>query len=399
VVDRGGTTQRLAHALAGVTLVMAVSGCLYPSPSLTTSQAAAQPSVTRPESASPTPAAPSWTATGAMMEARPGHTATLLLNGKVLVAGGYDPSFGDTVAMVATAELYDPATGSWTATGPMLEGRYAHTATLLADGRVLVAGGFNAGLLASAELYDPATGTWSATGSMLEPRVYYTATLLPDGNVLVAGTFYGSSDGPYSLASAELYNPVRGSWIATGSMAHARGLQTATLLRNGRVLVAGGSGDGQTNGELYDPNAKSWSNAGLMVEGRDGHTATLLRDGTVLLVGAGSNLSEVYDPVDGSWTATRAPTNVGRDHTATLLPNGKVLVAGGYDPSGDGLAAAQLYDPSSRSWIPTVRMLEARTYHTATLLPNGKVLVAGGSTTIDANSLSQLLATAELYEP
>src|SRR5438477_350710 len=157
-----------------------------------------------------------WTPTGSLATARYGHTATLLPNGKVLVAGGGD-SFGQEVA---SAELYDPATGLWTATGSMATARFQHTATLLPNGQVLVAGGFNdnIGPLASAELYDPATGLWTATGSMATARFSPTATLLPNGQVLVAG------GGNYSgvVASAELYDPVSGLWTVTGSMATAR---------------------------------------------------------------------------------------------------------------------------------------------------------------------------------
>jgi len=152
--------------------------------------------------------APSWTATRSMIEARAEHTATLLRDGRVLMAGGY----------LASAELYDPTSGTWTATGGMINGRSAHTATLLRDGRVLVAGGYSdvgGGRLASAELYDPTSGSWTTTGSMGDGRAVHTATLLRDGRVLVAG-------GCCPLASAELYDPGSGSWTATGNMIEAR---------------------------------------------------------------------------------------------------------------------------------------------------------------------------------
>src|SRR4029434_3988894 len=174
-----------------------------------------------------------WEETGSLANARYGHTATLLPNGKVLVAGGYNLDSGYLVS----AELYDPVSGTWSATGSLMIERVGHTATLLPNGKVLVAGGAFDRHLAS-ELYDPASGTWSATGSLMIERDSHTATLLPNGRVLVAGG-YGFSD---VVAPAELYDPASGTWAATGKLANARFGHTATLLPNGKVLVAGGAG-------------------------------------------------------------------------------------------------------------------------------------------------------------
>jgi WD40 repeat protein len=224
--------------------------------------------------------------------ASPGHgkstRATLLSNGKVLIAGGRD-GLGYPRA---SAELYDPATGVWTRTGDLANPGTAHTATLLLDGKVLVAGGL---YLASAELYDPASGTWTITGSLATARDSHTAALLPNGQVLVAG---GSDSNLNVLASAELYDPASGTWTDTGSLATGRVRHTATLLPSGQVLVAGGFDDSYTNlasAELYTSDgggeitlsakvrrehgkrfvALEWSPA-------DGGTIEVLRDGVVL---------------------------------------------------------------------------------------------------------------------
>jgi WD40 repeat protein len=328
--------------------------------------------------------------TGSLTQAREGQTATLLPNGKVLVADG------SSSGALASAELYDPALGTWAASGSLATARFFPTATLLPNGKVLVAGGAGtSSTLASAELYDPASGSWSATGSLATARYSHTATLLPNGKVLVAG---GSSNGSV-LASAELYDPASGSWMATGSLGGARYFHTATLLPNGKVLVAGGYGNSSTltSAELYDPASGTWSATGSLATARYLHTATLLPNGKVLVAG-GSNGSggilasaELYDPASGTWTPTGSLAAARYQHTATLLPNGEVLVAGGYGNSG-ALASAELYDPASGNWTVTASLATARYVHTATLLPNGQVLVAAGF-----NSSSGALASAELY--
>jgi len=339
-----------------------------------------------------------------MIEARNGHTATLLLNGKVLVAGGY--SFSGVGGPVASAELYDPSTGSWTATGRITEARSGHTATLLPDGTVLVVGGGSSGgLLASAELYDPSTGTWTATGRTIEARLGHTATLLTDGRVLVAGGYRVDISGNFvnMLASAELYNPGSRTWTVTANMIGVRIGHTATRLLDGRVLVAGGgsSGDGDggplASAELYDPGTESWTATGGMIEAGPGHRATLLADGRVLVTGRGSSGSsaELYDPSSGSWAATGNMVEGRFGPTATLLPDGKVLVVGGNSNSGL-LASAELYDPSSGSWVAAGNMEGPRADHTATLLLDGTVLVVGNVFKADAGPP---LNSTELYDP
>jgi N-acetylneuraminic acid mutarotase len=332
-----------------------------------------------------------------MIEARSSHTATLLPNGMVLVAGGGGSGLD---GLLASARLYDPADGSWSATGTMNEVRILHTATLLPDGRVLVTGGADrigetsVNTLASAELYDPETGSWTTTGSMVDARARHTATLLADGRVLVTGGS-GSGSGTDSLASAELYDPATGSWSAAPAMIEARSEQTATRLPDGRVLVAGGNGSSGpqlASAEVYDPSTGSWTLTGEMATAVAGHSATLLPDGRVLALG-GSLLNpdapaELYDPGTGSWAATADLNGQHVGGSATLLQDGTVLVAGGGGSGGE-----ELFDPATGAWTATASMLEERTDHTATLLDDGRVLVTGGVTP------RGMLASAELYEP
>jgi chitodextrinase len=292
------------------------------------------------------PAAGTFTTTGALTTARFLHTATLLPNGRVLVAGG----FASTDA-TATAELYDPATGTFTTTGSMTTARDYHRATLLPSGRVLVVGGlashYSGPTLGSAELYDPATGTFTTTGSMATARTSPTLTLLQSGLVLVAGGYTG-----ISLASAELYDPATGSFTATGSMGQARGSHTATLLPSGLVLITGGSPSAPNtvlgSAELYDPTTRTFRATGSLATARSVHTAVPLPNGLVLVAG-GTDASvvlasaETYDPVAEVFTATGALLTARSSHTATLLSNGSVLAVGGRDDGISYLASAEIY--------------------------------------------------------
>ena len=310
-------------------------------------------------------------ATGSMTTPRSRHTATLLRNGKVLVAGGYCPrpttkgcpSVFDPDGAIAAAELYDPRTGTWSATGSMTTTRFRHSATLLADGRVLVAGaehGMPDAILASTELYDAGTGRWSATGSMITARTQQFAVMLRDGKVLLAGGIGPVSPTEHDLlVSAELYDAGTGKWTATGRLITPRSEGgTAMLLGDGKVIVAGGDGPGDptlASAELYDPSGGAWT-ATASMSGRRGQSASvLLADGQVLVVGGfdvgnetGHLLSsaERFDPNAGTWSNAGSVAVPRFDPTATLLANGKVLVAGGL--LADGVtSSAELYDPAS----------------------------------------------------
>jgi hypothetical protein len=349
--------------------------------------------------------------TGNLAQARAFHTATLLFDGRVLVAGG--ETTGTFASAIGSAELYHAASRSWSATGSMINGRTYHTATRLLDGKVLVAGGQNSlGDLASAELYNPATGIWTPTGSLNIPRRWHTATLLPNGKVLVAGGLQFGSGASYSVhSSAELYDPVTGIWTLTGSLGTARGTHTATLLSSGKVLVAGGrprfSGQNGnpriTTAELYDPDTGIWTPTGTLHTGRSDYTATLMPNGEVLAAagfndGGQISSAEIYNPATGLWTATGNLSKMRGLHTATLLPDQKVLIAGGYifDYQSDSSGSAEMYDPSTGAWTATGRLVTRREGPTATLLPDGTVLIAAGRTRDDVSGL-RYLTSSELY--
>jgi N-acetylneuraminic acid mutarotase len=324
------------------------------------------------------------------------HTATLLSDGRVLVAGG-----SDDYHMVAATELYDPASRSWSIVGRMEVPRSGHTATLLPDGTVLVTGGYDdrSRILASTEIFDPDSGTWGSAGTLVAARTAHTATLLPDDRVIVAG---GSAYGGHgeAMRAVELYDPANGTWTSTKRMLDARWGHTATLLPDGQVLVAGGFvGFGAlASAELYDSTTESWAATGSMISARAKFTATLLSDGTVLAAGLGDRRSaEIFDPSKGRWTGTgRMTYSRGNYPTATLLPDGMVLMTGGTarDAQGDWLEAfAELYDPASKSWIGVGNPQTARFSHTATLLTDGTMLIVGG------HGLDGALATAEIWDP
>jgi hypothetical protein len=265
------------------------------------------------------PATGTWSVTGSMNQGRQQHSAVVLRNGNVLVSGGNinrTPCASVCVTTVAESEIYDPSTGQWTTVGEMTIPRSFFTTTVLPNGRVLATGGrihtgpdyFDYKAIAFADLYVPATGKWKATGTMTISREDHTTSLLANGQVLVAGGTTVDFNG-VTVASTELYDPATGAWTATGSMLQGRERQTATVLQNGQVLIAGGDFyDGVNAGfltecELYDPALGTWSVTASMSTPRYGARAALLRDGRVLEAGGETDfnyiptaLAEIYSP-------------------------------------------------------------------------------------------------------
>jgi len=328
--------------------------------------------------------------TGIMSTPRTGPTATLLQSGKVLVTGGnscYFLGYYSRHCPLASAEIYDPGTGTFATTGTMAVKRVFHTATPLSNGKVLVAGGPDA----SAELYDPASGTFAATGSMSVARSSHTATLLANGKVLITGGYNASG----TLDSAELYDLSTGTFSATGTMTTAHASHSATLLANGKVLIAGGfnSTGTLTTAELYDPTTGTFSAANSTTSKRRDHTATLLGNSSVLVAGGDDNgmassSAEVYDGVTGSFVVTGPMMTARTAHVAILLNNGTVLIAGGSNSTGGSDLTAELYDVASGSFSQTGSLGASREFPAAVLLPDGRVFICGGSDS----------AAAELYK-
>jgi hypothetical protein len=358
-----------------------------------------------------------------MTTPRADQSAVALQDGRVLIAGG--TTNANVGGVTATAEIYDPTAATFTLTGSMTVPRQGATATLLNDGRVLLAGGVrNVGFrseLASAEVYDPASGTFSGTGSMRTAREGHTATLLRDGRVLVTG---GSDNGIHALDSAEIWDPTSGNWSSAGRMTVPRVAQVAVLLGNGQVLIAGGGRGDMPGGYIVYQNAETYSPEfnqfnpvhARMKSDRVGAAALLLDDGRALIVGGKSGLvitsfgpgtlnlnsmaplatAEVFDPESNSFAAT------GNMHAPHYLPrlakllDGNVLVTSGWRAEGPvvvGMKDADVFVPASNNFSLVPPMHVARLQNSSTLLPTGNVLIAGG---IDGTS--NVTSSVEFYD-
>lgn len=359
--------------------------------------------------------------------------AVLLGDGTVLVAGGADSA----LAAIDKSAVYDPAANTWKPVGALHTPRQLHTITRLVDGTVLVTGGLS-GLsatgpgLASAELYDPKTRAWTITGSLATPRWGHSAALLPDGSVLVAGGSTVRSGGTppatpptaTALRSAERYDPNTGKWTAAAGMTDARTGHTALALAGGTVLVCGGVAPVGTAEdpalafcELYDPQANRWAPTGSLLRARRHHQATLLTGSSVLVTGGTAPGSpgagpfdpfsqrgaERYDLATGTWTAVREMPSGRALHRALQLDTGRVLVAGGAASDRDeaGYRSAVIYDAAGNTWTPAAGLATGRWAFAAAVLADHRVLVAGGvvrSGLAAADpAVTELTVSAELF--
>ena len=310
------------------------------------------------------PTTNTWTVVGSMANARYNHTATLLSNGEVLVTGGD--------ATGTSAEIYNPATQSWTVTGSMNVSRYGHSASLLSNGMVLVAGGCCttasvSGIsepveeaLTSSELWNPATGTWTLTGTMVNMHAFHTANLLTNGNVLVEGGIsLNLPAGPEVVGGSEFYNPATATWTAVGTLNTARYYATSGLLTGDAVLVAGGDGGGCCSGlssdELYSTASESWQLMPVMNVGAYQLASAVLSSGAEMLVSGGFSCCatpestmttvEIFNAATQTWSITASMSEGRYGHTLTALNDGTVLAAGGTQTglNGEGITSAERF--------------------------------------------------------
>lgn len=337
-----------------------------------------------------------WMHASALKAGRENHTALLLHDGTVLVVGG------EGEQPLAEAEIYDPASDTWSPAGSLATPRTGHTATVLADGRVLVVGGFPTRhedcclALAAAEIFDPATRTWTHAGELNDRRAAHSATLLHDGRVLIAGG-YGFSDDP--MASAELFDPTTITFQRTGRLVASRYGHSATLLQNGMVLVARGSNDADLittlrSAELYDPATGRWMLTGRLAKGSVYHTATAMPEGTVIVTGGYGGgmgrgptfaISERYVPSTGTWEVLPDMHVARYAHSSVAIGDGRLLVTGGVALLGTmprvytvEFDDVEELDVASMRWTERDNLTTPRRGHTATILGDGRVFVVGG---------------------
>ena len=380
----------VAVVVAGLAAVVVMRGSI--GAAKPTASALASPT------ASPTPEItppPVFALVGRMTHVRANATATTLKDGRVLIAGGWESFSGTTLTATSSAEIYDPTTKTFTATGSMTGPRASQDATLLADGRVLLSGGSNgANRLKTAEIYDPKTSKFTATGSMNEARIEDSETLLAGGRVLVVGGYNKST----RLATAEIYDPVKGVFTKTGSMASGRGEHAAGLLKDGRVIGAGGDNNDKTltSAEIYDPSTGKFTPTGSLSIAREYASGVVLPNGRFLVLGGDDanqmsiDSAEIWDPTTGKFTQTGTMISPRGSALAVLLQNGTVLVVGGW--SGPPLSSTEVFDPATGVFTSAPPMSVPRAAAATAVLFDGSVLVCGGW--IDDSSMSD---SADVY--
>ncbi len=349
---------------------------------------------------------------GRMKQGRFNHTVTLLADGKVLVVGGT----ADGRRSLDSAEIFDPATGTWALTAAPGVPRMRHSTTLLHDGRVLVVGGYKGGgggypslyhhfngtgnvSLAECQLFGPTSGSWSPASPLETGRFWQGCVGLPDGKVLIIG---GLNVSQGSLASCELYDPETESWNPAAALNTARARFTTTLLQNGSVLVTGGHSGLKkspfSSCEIYVPGEDAWYNVSSMKRARGYHAAQLLTDGRVLVSGGffgpgqpDHKDAEIFDPATGKWSLAGEMALPRHNHVTALLPGGKLMVFGGSNcQTGGAHSGIEYYDPAGGEWQDSKLVMLGVKWSVATSLPNGSVFITGGRACDVASSATYL---------
>lgn len=351
-----------------------------------------------------------WAPASNLLKERHGHTATLLNNGKVLVAGGKVLD-----EFQNSAEIYDPATDKWTQTGYLHLERAQHTAALLPDGKVLVVGSFSPnGVLHQCEIFDPSTGIWTLTGHLNTQRALHNAALLDNGNVLVVSGSDGDENNnfgrPLLLASCEIYNPATGQWSFTGSLNEflmptislfSNSKYTAVAkLQNGKVFFAGykyNAGLMDSSCEIYDPATGIWTPASTFQNPQSVNPLdlVLLKNGDVFLSHyAHDNKYNIYKPSSNSWD--KVGNNISltfHENSATLMDDGQVLMAGGYNAGGP-THFSKVFNPESGVADNDIGNIADRQWHAAIKLKDGTVLISGG-----LDDFSHAMKRCEIFVP
>lgn len=396
LIDADGQRREVAVKLRGCDSAAFRRDRLGCRMQLTWSEAVHYPAVLDPE----------WTATGGLAYARGSHTATRLDDGRVLVTGGVAWDFiANDLAPIADAEIYEPLSGVWTTTGAMVEARTGHTALLMPNGKVLVAGGRDANAsLDTAEIFDPATETWSAASPMAGARSGHDMIEAWNWAPMVAGGFLGAT----ALSTTEVFDALTNTWTSVGNLATPRGLHRLAELPGKQILAI--SGRSFTAGwtpsiELYDPATELWTFFANLTTARIDHTATRLRDGRILVTGGVSSSGQKLasaEFVSPSGTVAAAPSMAAARyaHTATLLQSGKVLVVGGECDTPTCTERSEEYDPALNVWAPSVSIYQhpALRYHASTLLEDGRVVSSGGLNLTLGPYEDSTYATGSLYD-
>jgi N-acetylneuraminic acid mutarotase len=356
--------------------------------------------------------AQTWAQVSSMQVPRAGHQLIPLLDNRVLAIGAVDPNLIGSPTTVA--EIYNPATNAWSTTAPAPFQLVGVRSVRLTDGRVLVTGGgYGYGAENHAAVFDPIAGTWTRVANMSAPRRNHTATLLSNGKVLVANGYQGFFNW---INTAEIFDPTSSTWTPTGSTPTRSAKHASVLLKDGRVLLIGGENSTKNQAlptaALYDPHSGTWTATGALNIARSTLEAIVLNDGRVLVAGGttkgaaggpSTNQAELYDPATGKWTVA-APMSTSRAYFGMIrLANGRVLAIGGGSMS-DGvyyqdavrLSSIESYDPATNAWSQSVRLVEARSEVTVALLADGVTVLTSGGTQGTARNLT-ILKSVELW--